>query len=226
MIALKYNSSGTLLWKTVIPISILINSTTGFFNNRISGIGYGGSSPGAAYFDWKTFQTDTDGTLLWSAIYNAKNFNDEEPYHVLAKPTGEFIVNGGPSPDPNNPSFIQMPIIEYSNTGSQIWMDTPNIYGGWGLASMFASDASLYAISSSDMTVYHYSKLCNSTVLLENIIVSEDTVIEASNIIQLFNVSVINSANLTLKAPTVKLAGNCIFGIGSTVYTFPNGCTL
>jgi len=50
-----------------------------------------------------------------------------------------------------------MPIVEYSNTGSQIWIDTPNIYGGWGLASMFASDASLYAISSSDMTVYHYN---------------------------------------------------------------------
>ena len=50
-----------------------------------------------------------------------------------------------------------MSIVEYSNTGDQIWIDLPNIYGGWGLATMFASDGSLYAISSSDMTVYHYN---------------------------------------------------------------------
>jgi hypothetical protein len=156
----KYNSAGTLLWNQNYDFGgTEISRRFIYLNGLISGIGYGGSSPGAAYFDWKTFQTDTDGTLLWSAIYDATTFNDEEPYHILAKSTGEVIVTGkgGPSPDPNNPSFIQMPIVEYSNTGSQIWMDTPNIYGGSGLASMFASDASLYAISSRDMTVYHYN---------------------------------------------------------------------
>ena len=50
-----------------------------------------------------------------------------------------------------------MPIVEYSNNGTQIWIDLPNIYGGWGLATMFASDGSLYAISSRDMTVYHFN---------------------------------------------------------------------
>jgi hypothetical protein len=156
----KYNSTGTPLWDHNYDFGgTEISRKFVYLNGLISGIGYGGSSPGAAYFDWKTFQTDTDGTLLWSAIYDATTFNDEEPHHILAKSTGEVIVTGkgGPSPDPNNPSFIQMPIVEYSNTGSQIWMDTPNIYGGTGLASMFASDASLYAISSRDMTVYHYN---------------------------------------------------------------------
>ena len=156
----KYNSAGTLLWSHDYDFGgTEISRKFVYLNNRISAIGYGSSSPSSPYFDWKTFQTDTDGTLLWNAIYDATTYNDEEPYYILAKPTGEVIVTGkgGPSPDPNNPSFIQMPIVEYSNTGSQIWIDTPNIYGGWGLASMFASDASLYAISSSDMTVYHYN---------------------------------------------------------------------
>jgi hypothetical protein len=156
----KYNSAGTLLWHHDYDFGgTEISRKFVYLNNRISAIGYGGSTPSSAYFDWKTFQTDTDGTLLWSAIYDATSFNDEEPYHILAKPTGGVIVTGkgGPSPDPNNPSFIQMPVVEYSNTGAEVWVDTPNIYGGWGLASMLASDGGLYAISSSDMTVYHYN---------------------------------------------------------------------
>lgn len=32
-------------------------------------------------------------------------------------------------------------------------------FGGWGIASMLASDTSLYAISTSDMTVYHYNSV-------------------------------------------------------------------
>ncbi|PIV48840.1 MAG: hypothetical protein COS19_11810 [Flavobacteriaceae bacterium CG02_land_8_20_14_3_00_34_13] len=156
----KYNAAGTLLWNQDYDFGgIEFSSKLVYLNNRLSAIGYGPSSPSASYFDWKTIQTDTDGNLLWHAIYDATTYNDEEPYYILVKPTGEVIVTGkgGPSPDPNNPSFIQMSIVEYSNTGDQIWIDLPNIYGGWGLATMFASDGSLYAISSSDMTVYHYN---------------------------------------------------------------------
>ena len=156
----KYDATGNQMWVRHYDFDGMeVSSKMVLLNNRISAIGWGTSSPSSPYFDWKTLQTDTDGNLLWHAIYDATTFNDEEPYYILAKPTGEVIVTGkgGPSPDPNNPSFIQMPIIEYSNTGTQIWMDTPNMFGGWGLASMFASDGSLYAISSSDMTVYHYN---------------------------------------------------------------------
>lgn len=156
----KYNSTGTQLWNHDYDFGGAESSIRFvYLNGRISAIGYGASSSSSPYFDWKTFQTDTDGTLIWSAIYDATNFNDEYPHYILAKPTGEVIVTGvgGPSPDPNNPSFIQMPIIQYSETGVQNWISTPNIYGGTGLATMFASDASLYAISSRDMTVYHYN---------------------------------------------------------------------
>lgn len=156
----KYDATGNLLWVRHYDFEGMeVSSKLVYLNNRISAIGWGTSSPSSAYFDWKTIQTDADGNLLWHAIYDATTFNDEEPYYILAKPTGEVIVTGkgGPSPDPNNPSFIQMPIVEYSNTGAEIWVDTPNMFGGWGLATMFASDGSLYAISSSDMTVYHYN---------------------------------------------------------------------
>ncbi len=155
----KYTPSGAQLWTHDYDFGgSEIATKFVYLNNRISAIGYGPSTPGA-YFDWTTMQTDADGNLLWHAIYDATTYNDEEPYHLSVKPTGEVIVTGkgGPSFDPNNPSFIQMPIVEYSNTGAQIWVDTPNIYGGWGLATLFASNTSLYAISTSDMTVYHYN---------------------------------------------------------------------
>ena len=95
---------------------------------------------------------------MWEAIYDGTTSNDEYPYYLAAKPTGEVIVTGkgGPSPDPNNLSYLQMVILQYSNTGIQDWIDTPNIYGGWGITGLIASDNSLYAISSSNMTAYHY----------------------------------------------------------------------
>ena len=108
-----------------------------YVNNRISAIGYGN----AGGLKWQTFQTDTNGTLLWSSPYiepTPLTQSDSYPHYVLAKPTGEVIVTGvgGPTPDPFNPSFNQMPIVQYSNTGVQNWISTPNIYAGTGLATV------------------------------------------------------------------------------------------
>ena len=157
----KYNAEGTQLWKKDYDFGGSEFPTRFVYSNgRLSGIAWGPSSPGA-YFNWKTFQTDLDGTLLWNATYDGTAYNDEEPYFVTAAPNGEVIVTGkgGPSPDPNNPSYLQMVILQYSNTGTQDWIDTPNMYGGWGIGCRLASDNSLYAISTSNMTAYHYNPL-------------------------------------------------------------------
>ncbi len=156
----KFNSSGTQLWKKDYHLGGSEFPTRFTYSNgRLSGIGWGPSTP-AAYFDWKIFQVDTEGTLLWNATYDGTPSNDEHPYFITAKPNGEVIVTGkgGPSPDPNNSSYLQMVIVQYSNTGTQDWIDMPNMYGGWGMACMLASDNSLYAISSSNMTAYHYNQ--------------------------------------------------------------------
>lgn len=158
----KFSSTGNLLWERLYDFGAH-NFTTRmtYVNNRISAIGFGTING----INWVTFQTDTTGTLLWSSIYNSPTGGDEYPHHILAKPTGEVIVTGigGPSFDPNNPSFNQMPIVQYSNTGVQNWISTPNIYGGTGLATAFASDGSLFAISSRNMYVYHYHSTPLST---------------------------------------------------------------
>ncbi len=155
----KFSSTGNLLWTRLYDFgSYNFTTRMTYVNNRISAIGYGNASG----LKWQTFQTDTSGTLLWSSAYiepTPQTASDSYPHYVLAKPTGEVIVTGvgGPTPDPFNPSFNQMPIVQYSNTGVQDWVSTPNIYAGTGLATMFASDGSLYAIGSRNMYVFHYT---------------------------------------------------------------------
>lgn len=161
----KYSPTGNLLWSHNYDFGGY-NFTTRmtYVNNRISAIGYGTASG----LKWFTFQTETDGTLLWYSPYiepTPLTASDSYPHYVLAKPTGEVIVTGvgGPTPDPTNPSFNQMPIVQYSNTGVQNWISTPNIYAGTGLATMFASDGSLYAIGSRNMYVFHYNAAALAT---------------------------------------------------------------
>ena len=161
----KFSSTGDLLWTYLYDFGGY-NFTTRmtYVNNRISAIGYGNANG----LKWQVFQTDTDGTLLWSSPYiepTPLTASDSYPHYVLAKPTGEVIVTGvgGPTPDPFNPSFNQMPIVQFSNTGIQNWVSTPNIYAGTGLATMFASDGSLFAIGSRNMYVFHYNPNALST---------------------------------------------------------------
>lgn len=160
----KFSSIGNLLWTHNYDFGGYNFATRmTYVNNRISAIGYGNSSG----IKWETFQTDTNGTLLWSSPYiepNPQTASDSYPHYVLAKSTGEVLVTGvgGPTPDPFNPSFNQMPIVQYSNTGVQNWVSTPNIYAGTGLATMFASDGSLFAIGSRNMYVFHYSNTATS----------------------------------------------------------------
>jgi hypothetical protein len=152
----KYSPTGDLLWSHNYDFGGY-NFTTRmtYVNNRISAIGYGTANG----LKWVTFQTDTDGTLLWSSPYTEPTpltASDSYPHYVLAKPSGEVLVTGvgGPTPDPFNPSFNQMPIVQYSNTGVQNWVSTPNIY---------ASDGSLFAIGSRNMYVFHYNAAALST---------------------------------------------------------------
>ncbi len=155
----KYDSAGNFLWDYTYDFGgyNFVTRMT-YENNRISAIGYGNASG----LKWVTFQTNADGALLWATPYTVPvnpTSSDEYPHYVTAKPTGEVIVTGvgSPTPDPFNSSFNQMPIVQYSNTGVQNWVSTPNIYAGTGLASVLASDGSLYAIGSRNMYVFHYN---------------------------------------------------------------------
>lgn len=160
----KLDSNGNQLWKRDFDFDGSDFPTRfTLVANKISAIGWGpNNSSGSPYFNWKVFQTDTSGTMLWSGDYNGTNYNDEYPYNLVAKPNGQVIVTGigGPSPLPQQSlSYIQMVNVEYSTTGSKLWVDTPNIYGGTGQACMLASDGSLFVSSYYNMTAYHYNAI-------------------------------------------------------------------
>ncbi|MFZ1370224.1 MAG: GEVED domain-containing protein [Ferruginibacter sp.] len=153
----KFNPAGTQLWKkdfdfggTELPARFTLVA------GKLSIISQG--TINASYFDWVTLQLDTDGNMLWNTRYNGTSGNDEIPYFIAAKANGEVFVTGkgGPSPDPNNLSYLRMITLKYSNTGVEKWVDSTNIYSGWGYACTLASDSSLYVLSGTAMTVFHF----------------------------------------------------------------------
>jgi|CXWL01.1.fsa_nt_gi hypothetical protein len=151
----KFNSSGTQLWKNNFDFGgYEFGTRFTLVADKLSIIGEGQ----LAGFDWITFQVNTAGTMLWNTRYNGTSGNDEAPYFIAAKANGEVFVTGkgGPTPDPNNLSYLRMITLKYSNTGVQTWIDSSNIYSGWGYGCTLASDSSLYVLSGTSMTVFHF----------------------------------------------------------------------
>ena len=215
----KFNSSGNLLWSTLYNFGGYNFATRmTYVNHRISAIGYGNANG----IKWETFQTDTNGILLWSSPYTVPvnpTLSDEYPHYVLAKPSGEVIVTGvgSPTPDPFNPSFNQMPIVQYSNTGIQNWVSTPNIYAGTGLATMFASDGSLYAIGSRNMFVFHYNNVAtalNNDLKIENSLKIFPNPISSTTTIE-FNLSETKNVSLSI----IDVTGRVIENISERNFT-------
>jgi Secretion system C-terminal sorting domain/PQQ-like domain len=203
----KYSPTGTLLWNHIYDFGgyNFVHRMT-YVNNRISAMGYGN----ATGIKWFTFQTDTNGTLLWSSPYNEASpvtQSDSYPKYIIAKPNGEVIVTGvgGPTPNPNFPSANQMPIVQYSNTGVQNWISTPNIYAGTGLAVAFASDGSLFAIGSRNMYVFHY----NSNALGVSEATSNKSKIAPNPFSDEITIQ-LNNTDATTKATIVDITGKSL----------------
>ena len=158
MVIYKLNSAGTQVWKKNFDFGGYDFPTRfTFVSDKLSVIGYG--SINASYFDWITFQINTSGTMLWKARYNGTTGNDEQPYFLAAKANGEVYATGKGGPQftqSNGSSYLRMITLKYSNTGVVKWIDSVNIYSGWGLACTLASDSSLFVLSGTNMTAFHF----------------------------------------------------------------------
>jgi hypothetical protein len=154
----KLNSSGRQVWKKNYDFGGSEYPTRfTLVSDKISVIGAG--SINSSYFDWITFQINTAGTKLWDKRYNATTGNDEQPYFISAKTNGEVYVTGKGGPmftQSNGSSYLRMVTLKYDNTGAVKWVDTLNIYSGWGLACTLASDNSLYVLGGTNMTAFHF----------------------------------------------------------------------
>jgi hypothetical protein len=154
----KLSSTGTQLWKKIYDFGGNDFPTRfTLVKDKISVIGAG--SVNSSYLDWVTFQINTAGTRLWGVRYNGTTGNDEQPYFLTAKANGEVYVTGkgGPSfKQSNGSSYLRMVTLKYGNTGAVKWLDTLNIYSGWGVAGTLASDSSLFVLSGTNMTAFHF----------------------------------------------------------------------
>jgi GEVED domain/Secretion system C-terminal sorting domain/Fibronectin type III domain len=153
----KFNSSGTQLWKkdfdfggTELPTRFTLVA------GKLSIIAE--ATVGASYFDWITLQTDTDGNMLWNTRYNETSGNDEAPYFIVAKANGDVFVTGkgGPMFTQFGSQYLRMITVKYDNTGLRKWVDSTNIYSGWGYGCTLAGDSSLFVLSGTSMTVFHF----------------------------------------------------------------------
>lgn len=151
----KFEPSGTQLWKKDFDFGGGADFPARFtyVAGKLSIIGQSQSLD-----TWITFQVNTDGTMLWNTAYNGAPGFEEAPYFIAAKANGEVFVTGkgGPNVDPNNVPSLRMITLKYSNTGVQKWVDSTNIYSGWGYGCALASDSSLYVLSGTAMTVFHF----------------------------------------------------------------------
>lgn len=164
----KFNTSGTQIWKKDFDFGGTENSTRfTLVGSKLSVIA--DATIGASYFDWMTLQTDLDGNLLWNTRYNETAGNDEAPYYIAAKANGEVFVTGkgGPMFTQLGSQYLRMITVKYDNTGLRKWIDSTNIYSGWGYACKLASDNSLYVLGGTAITVFHFmdhtgSGTCNT----------------------------------------------------------------
>jgi hypothetical protein len=153
----KFDPSGMQLWKKDFDFGGYEFSTRfTYVAGKLSAIG--NASIASGYFDWITFQVDTDGNMIWNTRYNETSGNDEEPYFLSAKANGDVFVTGkgGPMFTQYSSQYLRMITLKYDSTGTRKWVDSVNIYSGWGLASTLASDSSLYVLSGTSMTVFHF----------------------------------------------------------------------
>lgn len=154
----KLNSAGTQVWKKNYDFGGYDFPTRfTLVSDKLSVIGFG--SINSSYFDWITFQINTSGTKLWDVRYNATTGNDEQPYFLSANANGEVYVTGKGGPlftQSNGSSYLRMVTLKYGNTGVLKWVDTLNLYSGWGLATTLASDNSLFVLSGTNMTAFHF----------------------------------------------------------------------
>lgn len=122
-------------------------------NDRITVIGWTVPQAGG-YMDWKTFQTDLNGSMLWSATYNAMLSNDEIPGWVAAKDNGDVYVTGKGGPLYQG-QYQQYVTLKYRN-GVQQWVHTDPYYGYNGVACVLGKDSALYVLGQGSMTVTRY----------------------------------------------------------------------
>ncbi len=199
----KFNQAGTLLWSQTNSMSASKVETGSDYLPVISGFPTG-STGGAAFMKY-----DSSGTLVW------QNLDADGPLILLNH--GILKLDASNNAYLSAGNLFNMAVCKVNSDGTNGWV---GLVSGSNSAKSFTifSNSSVYVIGNTT------AKLIQDSIHLSNIIFTQDNIIEAADYIQLSDVTVTNSAKLTLIAPQMNLSGTCTIHPGSTVVTKPIGC--
>jgi hypothetical protein len=112
------------------------------------------------YTNWLTLETDPNGTLLWSQIYDEHPANDEMPNFILTGPDDEVYVTGfGGPPAIEFTSYLQMVTVRYDANGTEAWSQTHYVWASRGMGLALGDDRSVYVVGlGNSITTIKYSQ--------------------------------------------------------------------
>ncbi|MBA2407973.1 MAG: T9SS type A sorting domain-containing protein [Chitinophagales bacterium] len=128
---IKYNSSGDEQWANVFD-NVDDDEANSIFADNSSAVYVTGSSDGdpTAFINlnYRTIKYDVDGMQQWTASYDGSAGNDDIPTAISVS-GGSVIVTGISDVDITPVTSYDIATIEYSSTGSQVWV---SLYNGNG----------------------------------------------------------------------------------------------
>lgn len=125
IVVIKYNSSGVLLWRQVIPLAYVVGSSTGLrFNlecemdaNNNLYIGTAGTSPSGMVL----IKLNSSGTTLFNVVHN---FSSIHGFASMRLKNNKIVLTGTASYNQN------MATVGWDTTGNFLWSDLRTGYSG------------------------------------------------------------------------------------------------
>jgi hypothetical protein len=115
----KFNAAGTSLWTRSYSVGqrayrLRIDSQGNVVATGITT---------AAYYDWMTIKTDSNGNLMWSQRFNGSESNFETPNMLVLDAADAVYVTGtgGPNPSTGMISYLKGVIAKYRSDGTPQW---------------------------------------------------------------------------------------------------------
>jgi len=153
----KYDPSGNVTWSKMYPgyaaRRVAVDSAGNVVVTGYTGI----------YTNWLTHKLDSDGTTLWSVVYDRHSYNDEFPYFVTIGPRDEIYITGqgGPGPASGNLSYLKAVTVRYSAAGNEDWVAFTDA-AVRGLGVRRGPTGTIAVVGESPFVVFHYDQTDSS----------------------------------------------------------------
>ena len=198
----KYDQNGHLIWAHTNAMAGTKVEIGTDHNPIISGFPNSGTA-GAAFMKY-----NSSGSVLW------QNLNADGPETLL--------LHGILKLDAANNAYLSAGNLFYMTVCK---INSDGTYGWVGLVSgsNSAKSFTIFSNNSVYITGTTTAKLLPHNLSVGNTVISQNTTIEATNNIQLSNITLTNSSQLILISPNVDVANSVIIEPGSTVLLNPGG---